>query len=247
VVTLSDLGERITTPYQEQLNRGGQYEIGRTLTGFYERRAGIRRRIEQLVRTRTGEEHHVVECEAALDRARATLTPAELEPRSHQERELGPNALRARRMQVREQRINEAQDRLDVARRKVVERTAEIDEQYQLIDEEFVGSQERARSIAIYTVVRISAYWDAVTQFHPEGRHLASMLPLIEPVLPDWLSARCVRGAISQPPPGDPDAAPPPEPPDRANAHENTSESAEGSGPAEGPEPGDSDQGRVRN
>lgn len=200
VLELIDQAARITTPYQEQLSHTGLYRINEEFRAFLRRTGEHRQHLSRLRPQLVADKQALRRGEEQLAAARAELTEAELLPRNPQELTvIDTTALRGRRMAMRERRIAAAREEHDRRIATVDGRTLQINEVCGQIDHEFALAQARGRRLGDYYVLRIATYWYALTQTHPEGRHLASLVPLLTPTLPSWIAAKCACGVITLP------------------------------------------------
>lgn len=200
LIDLLENAERITTPYQEQLSSLGLYQINDEYRSFLERTSLLQRNLVRLRSLLVTDGEARARAEAGLVSASAELTAEELLPRNPQEIALaGSVALRARRMTMRERRIEAANGVLQQCIEAVQTRRQEIDEVAGRIDHEFALAQALSRRLGDYFVLRIATYWDWLAQAHPEGRHLASLVPIITPAMPAWVDGTCQGGVVTLP------------------------------------------------
>ena len=203
IPTLSDLlvedAVRVTTPYQQQLSSVGRHEIAEEFQRFLHRTEDLQHQLSRLRGDLAATHQAVVQARDAVAAASAELTKDELLPRNPQESQAGTGAVRMRRVAMRERRIANANDELERLIREADNRQRHIDEISGRIDREFAVSQARGRRLGDYFMLRIATYWEALVRKHPDGRHLALLLPTITPSLPTWLDGTCHGGVVTLP------------------------------------------------
>lgn len=202
LVALVENAERITTPYQEQLINSCLVRVDEEYESFLRRVARWRHQLSELGGQLAADEEAARRAAEQVVAAQAELTEAELLPRNPQELALGDEtALWARRETMRQRRIAAARDAHELLLTTIDTRRREMTELRGRIDHEFTVAQAAARRLGDYFVLRVAAYWDALAQSHPEGRHLASLVPVVVPKLPAWVDATRQDGIITGPPP----------------------------------------------
>ncbi|MGI5247117.1 hypothetical protein [Dactylosporangium sp. CA-139066] len=201
LVELIENEARITTPYQEQLSSTGRYQITEEFRRFLRRTESLQHQLSRLHGDLAAAQRAVARARDDLAAASAELTQDELLPRNPQEIPLaGTVALHSRRVAMRERRIAEASEELERRIGAAEGCQRHIDEVGGRIDHEFAVAQALGQRIGDYYVLRIATYWDALVKAHPEGRHLASLLPAVTPNLPAWVDGTCRGGVITLPP-----------------------------------------------
>lgn len=189
LVDLIEAGDRVSTPYQEQLNHAGLHQINEQYGAFQERIDPYRRRIAELDSAIALAGRRERDARARLEAALAPVSADDLTPRNPQELALvGTPELASRREAARHRRIDAIREQIEQCREQRDGQLQRKREAEGLIRQELELARTRGRWLADYYTVRIAAYWDAVVRNHPEGRSLASMLPLISLAPPAWMA-----------------------------------------------------------
>ena len=107
-------------------------------------------------------------------------------PRSPMEEGRGADFVRSRRRSMRTRQAQKARERIEgldgdtaAIRQLVAEACAEI-------EQDLERARTRVRLQAAHTELRVTTYWDAVTETHPEGRQLTVVRPRIRLGFPAW-------------------------------------------------------------
>lgn len=185
-------GADLATAYEQRLRSEGRHEIDEQLRDFLRRTDSLRRRKAELESLLVRDEISVKDGRELLAEARTELTASDLEPRSPQEvalQQREPASLRSRRAAERRQRIDDAREALDRLLAAAADRHREIAEARGLVEVEFTHAQAYGRRLAGLCRIRISTYWDAVVQRHPDGRDLATTRPPARFDPPEWIDA----------------------------------------------------------
>ena len=185
-------GGPISTGYEDLLKSQGRHEIDELLRGFWHGVDGRSRDLAALRGLRAMDEANLANVEKAMHEARLELSESDLLPRNPTEVGLAktnPDELRARRASERQRGIAAVGAELRHQREQAAARTRAITEADGLIQVEFVKVQAHARARYDRCLIRISVYWDALVQRHPEGRNLAGIRPPVVFELPDWVRA----------------------------------------------------------
>jgi hypothetical protein len=187
-----DRGEPISTGYEDLIKSRGRHKIDELLHAFWHAVDRLSRDLATLKGLRAMDEVNLENAEKAMSEARLELSESDLLPRNPTEVGLArtnPDELRARRAAERQRGIVAVNAELRHQREQVAARARAIAEAEELVQVEFVKVQARARAEHDRCLIRISVYWDALVQRHPEGRNLATTRPSVVLELPEWVRA----------------------------------------------------------
>lgn len=195
IPSYTQLSERIErdgwfiTAYSEELQELGNARIHDELHAYRRQEAPMRQRVAGLQEQLAATIDKIARTQEALSQTATELTPEELIPRNPQESQRGPDFIRSRRTMMRDRRAQRARDQLVALNGEADDIRRQIAETCERIEQDFERAKVRARMQAARTELRVTTYWRALTETHPEGRQLTVVLPRIHRTLPAWLEA----------------------------------------------------------